>query len=330
MEEELRSLIHLMLLRKASDAHFTLQGGILHFHLRCLGCMDRQDDGLFDGHLFQYLKYIANLDLGESAKPQSGNFNRIYQGRSLEFRFSLLCTNEVQTGVLRLLDHCHLQSLKDICTDSFQERVFQSLCKGRQGLVLFSGPTGSGKTTTLHVLLRTASLQYHRQVISLEDPIEIRDAAYLQLQINEKSGFTYEAGIEQLLRHDPDIIMLGEIRNAATAQMAIRAALSGHSVFSTVHAKTCAEVLVRMQEFGIPEQQLHAALTFVSTQRLVTLRSRQERRCVYEILYGQQLVSFFQTDRLSIEHKTMKDLLWEAYLNGEITEETYSEECTFE
>ena len=328
LEEELQAFIHLMLMRKASDAHFFIREGVFHFQLRCLGKMEHQDDGLFDGRLFHYLKYIAHLDLGDLAKPQSGNFYRRFHGKTLQFRFSLLCTNEMQTGVLRLLDHSQFEQIEDICTDKNQQQILRSLCQGRQGLALFSGPTGSGKTTTLHVLLKEAAHQYHRQVISLEDPIEIYDEHYLQLQVNEKSGFTYEVGIEQLLRHDPDIIMIGEIRNEKTAQMAVRAALSGHSVFSTVHAKSCIEVFNRLQELGVDRQQLHAILTFVSTQRLIRQKQKMKRECIYEILYGEELERYCATNTLNKEHQTMEDLLKKAYDEGTITKETYEFEHT--
>lgn len=328
MERELQSLIQLMVTRKASDAHFSMREGVLHFQLRCMGKMDQQDDGLFDERLFQYLKYIAHLDLGDLAKPQSGNFQRRYHEKTMQFRFSLLCTNEMQTGVLRLLDHTRFSNLSDICRDGQQQQIFRSLCKGRQGLALFSGPTGSGKTTTLHVLLKEAAVRYHRQVISLEDPIEIQDDHYLQLQVNEKSGFTYEVGIEQLLRHDPDVIMIGEIRNERTAQMAVRAALSGHSVFSTVHAKSCTEVFSRLREFGIEDRQMQAVLTFVSTQRLVVLAKERERECIYEILYGDALHNYCKTHTLEKTHRTIDDLLADALKLGKITKEEYDDEST--
>ena len=327
MERELQSLIHLMVVRRASDAHFTLRDGQLHLQLRCLGAMDEQDDGLFDVRLFQYLKYVAGLDLGDLARPQSGKLFRSYQGKPLQFRFSLLCTNEMQTGVLRLLDHYRFESLEDICTDPRQREVLHAPSRGRQGLALFSGPTGSGKTTTLHVLLRRASLRYHRQVITLEDPIEIADSAYIQLQVNERSGFTYEAGIEQLLRHDPDVLMIGEIRSEKSAQMAVRAALSGHSVFSTVHAKSCQEVFARMLEFGISEEQLSATLSFVSTQRLLARKDGQGRMCVYELLYGEGLLSYVHTRQLPKTHATVSMQIRGAYEQGMISEEAMRYEC---
>ena len=115
MEELLSSLIHLMLARQASDAHFVLKEGRLHFQLRCLGKMDDQDDGIFDAKLFQYLKYVSHLDLGDLARPQSGNLTRVYHGKKLQFRFSLLCTNEIQTGVLRLLNQHSFKTLEEIC-----------------------------------------------------------------------------------------------------------------------------------------------------------------------------------------------------------------------
>ena len=330
MEELLSSLIHLMLARQASDAHFVLKEGRLHFQLRCLGKMDDQDDGIFDAKLFQYLKYVSHLDLGDLARPQSGNLTRVYHGKKLQFRFSLLCTNEIQTGVLRLLNQHSFKTLEEICSDPQQQKVLLSLCQGRQGLSLFSGPTGSGKTTTLHVLLRTAALCCQKQVITLEDPIEIQDSNYVQLQINEKSGLTYETGIEQLLRHDPDVIMIGEIRSSATARMALRAALSGHSVFTTVHANTCSEVLTRLLEFGVEQHEMRQIVSFVSTQRLVMKADREGRMCLYEMLYGDDLNDYFQRGHLPKSHRTMKQQLLNAFHQGYIAEEGLLDEVSYE
>lgn len=326
MEEVLQSLIHLMRMRKATDAHFTLSANRLQLRLRCLNGMEDGDNGLFDARLFHYLKYIAGLDLGDLAQPQSGNFTRRHQGQELQFRFSLLCTGALQTGVLRMLDHHFFTAIAQICHDETQCALFHELCQKKHGMALFSGPTGSGKTTTLHALLREAALTHHLQVISLEDPIEIHDPHYLQLQVNEKSGFTYEVGIEQLLRHDPDVIMIGEVRNPITARMLVRAALSGHMVFSTVHAKSCCEVIHRLQEFGIEPIELKDTLCFVSTQRLLLRHDEQGRECIYEILQGDELRHYLQTHQLFATHCTIDEEIRKAWQKKRIAETVLAKE----
>ena len=145
------------------------------------------------------------------------------------------------------------------------------------------GLTGSGKSTTLHALLKRIATTHRLQVVSLEDPIEIHDDAYLQLQINEKNNFTYEQGIRQLLRHDPDVIIRSVRSDFSTAQMVLRCALSGHMVF-TLHAKCCSEAIKRLNEFGISNEELLHTLTAVCAQRLYPSLQAEGRVCIYEIL----------------------------------------------
>lgn len=318
MESELRSLIHLMVARHATDAHLTLRFGRLTLRLRCPERMIDDDSGLFDGRLLHYLKYISHLDLGAMSTPQSGSFTRQYQDRLLQFRFACLGTQQLQTGVLRLLNLQDLTRIEEICNDADKRALFHALCHQRHGLALLSGPTGSGKSTTLHALMHEAATFNHLQVITLEDPIEITDSSYVQLQVNEKNGFTYEVGIRELLRHDPDIIMIAEVRSVETAHMIVRAALSGHMVFTTVHAKSCAEVFARMREFGVPMHDLRQTVTFVSTQRLLLNAERNGKECIYEVLHGEALRRFMEEERLPAGHLSIEEEIKSAWERGRI------------
>ena len=250
--------------------------------------------------------------------PQSGSFTRQYQDRLLQFRFACLGTQQLQTGVLRLLNLQDLTRIEEICNDADKCALFHALCHQRHGLALLSGPTGSGKSTTLHALMHEAATFNHLQVITLEDPIEITDNNYVQLQVNEKSGFTYEVGIRELLRHDPDIIMIAEVRSVETAHMIVRAALSGHMVFTTVHAKSCAEVFARMREFGVPMHDLRQTVTFVSTQRLLLNAERNGKECIYEVLHGEALRRFMEEERLPAGHLSIEEEIKSAWERGRI------------
>lgn len=300
MQKTLDQLISLAMQKQASDVHFYCHNNNLRIMLRSKQGMEEIHSAVFNIRLFHYLKYIADLDLGNSDKPQSGSFSIKRNNCSLFFRFSLISTYDTQTGVLRILNNHNRISLEQLSNDSTQTAIFQGWVQQTSGMVILSGPTGSGKTTTLYALLsRIAEIGKHK-IMTLEDPIEIYDERFVQLAINEAAGFTYEEGIRQFMRHDPDVIMIGEIRDAYSARMAYRCALSGHMVFSCVHAKNSMEALKRLNELGISNQDLTDTLTAVCSQRLYPhLLKEKERICIYEILQGSHL-------REALAHKSVK------------------------
>lgn len=290
MKEQLRQLIHLALLHHASDLHFVCQQHQVSVKLRGPHGMEELHSALVDEALFHYLKYIANLDLGNSDHAQSGSFAMEVDGQSLYFRFSLICSFFMQTGVLRILNNHKQIHLQDLSDDPAQIALFHTWTKQNQGMVLMSGPTGSGKSTTLHAILDEIAKQGTRKIMTLEDPIEMYDERYVQLAVNEAQGFSYEEGIRQLMRHDPDVIMIGEIRDPDSAKMAYRCALTGHMVFSTIHAKNAQEALKRLRELGVEESELQNTLSAVCAQRLYPKKADpQTRICIYEILSGAAL-----------------------------------------
>lgn len=296
MQEKLDQMLHLAKQHQATDIHFVMRKGKLSTSMRGLYGMEDIYCPAIDLSLFHYLKYLSNLDLGNQSVPQSGNFQYVYQGEQLFFRFSLLTTIHMQTAVLRILNNHEEIALEDLTSDKQQIASFLNWTKVRSGLVVLSGPTGSGKTTTLHAILHKIAQGHRLQVVSLEDPIEIFDDSYLQLQVNEKNKFTYEEGIKQLMRHDPDVIMIGEIRDPKSAQMLLRSALSGHLIFTTIHAKCCLEAIKRLNEFGLSNEDLKHTLTAVVSQRLYPSKRKTGRICIYEIMEQDAL-------DYSLEHK---------------------------
>lgn len=304
MEELLDSLLSIIVKYRATDVHFTLRDDKLKMSVRGnIGIIDIKER--FDVTLFHYLKFISHLDLGVSNVPQSGNFAYFYQGKELFFRFSFIQTNQLQTAVLRILNNHQAIKLVDLSKQLEQYKTFQKWCSFRSGLTIISGPTGSGKTTTLHAMLEEISENHQLKVITLEDPIEIQSDNYLQLQINEKANFTYENGIKQLLRHDPDVIMIGEIRDCETAQSLIRCALSGHMVFTTLHAKTCKEAILRLLDFNISKNDLKEVLTGVTNQRIYPSKNRKGRVCVYEVVDKKELEFYFQQQEFQGNHNSI-------------------------
>lgn len=292
MEEVMESLLQEIMKYKASDIHFTFKHGKMIVSFRNNFGFIRNET--YDPQLFHYLKYISHLDLGYLLGAQSGNFNYTFKKKDLFFRFSCIQTAQTQSGVLRVLNNHSKIHLDKLSKDVKQTEIFNSWCLFRGGLTIVSGPTGSGKTTTLHALLETIALDNQLNVVTLEDPIEIQSDNYLQFQINEKADFTYQEGIKQLLRHDPDVIMIGEVRDEQSAKMLVRCALSGHMVFTTLHAKSCKEAITRLLNFGVKQEDLKEVLSALTNQRIFPTKNRKGKICVYEILQKQDLNYYFK------------------------------------
>lgn len=324
MQSILYQLISLAMRKEATDIHFHYHHDTLKIMMRCKQGMEEVQSAVFNGKLFHYLKYIADLDLGNSDKPQSGSFTFEWENTTLFFRFSLITSYDTQTGVLRILNNHHKLALKQLSDDSKQTAIFAGWCKQTSGMVILSGPTGSGKTTTLYALLSEIADIGRHKIMTLEDPIEIHDERFVQLAVNEASGFTYEEGIRQFMRHDPDVIMIGEIRDSYSARMAYRCALSGHMVFSCVHAKNAAEALKRLNELGVKNQDLKDTLTAVCSQRLYPHRQKEkERICIYEILQGTQLQDAL-ANKPPQKHEDIYAKIKQAIQKGLISEEAAS------
>lgn len=319
MQEKMDHMLHIAAQHQATDIHFVVKQEKVSVSMRGLYGMEDIFSPAIDLTLFRYLKYMSNLDLGNQTLPQSGNFQYVFQGELLYFRFSLLTTVQMQTAVLRILNNHEPIALESLTTDKQQYASFLSWTKVRSGLVVLSGPTGSGKTTTLHAILHKIAQEHRLQVVSLEDPIEIFDDSYLQLQINEKNKFTYEEGIKQLMRHDPDVIMIGEIRDPKSAQMLLRSALSGHLIFTTIHAKCCREAIKRLNEFGLHNDELLHTLSAVVSQRLYPMKGKKGRVCIYEIMEQEALAYCLQEHTEPKDYQNIYHRIAAAVAAGKIT-----------
>jgi type II secretory ATPase GspE/PulE/Tfp pilus assembly ATPase PilB-like protein len=283
MEENLLMLLSFALSKHASDIHFVLSHNTLQIKLRKIDGIEELHQDFWNKNLFEYLKFISGFDLTSPYLPQSGQFVRTIQNKTICFRFSMIYNQNLQTGVLRMLNTKKDLKIEELTHNKTAVDFMRSLTHCRQGLILSSGPTNSGKTTTIHAILHEIAVQSAYKVVSLEDPIEIEDESYLQLQINEAQGFTYEKGIEELMRHDPDVIFIGEIRNPTTAAMTLRIALSGHLCFGTIHSSTGRETVQRLLDFGLDEHDLQNTLTAILAQRLYKTADGFGRECIYEI-----------------------------------------------
>ena len=219
---------------------------------------------------------MAELDIAEKRVPQDGRFKVRMPGKTIDFRVSIMPSVHGEDAVIRILDKESISEqfteLKlDILGFPEQElRRFRKYIREPYGMVLVTGPTGSGKTTTLYAALSEIK-SIEDKIVTIEDPVEYQLRGITQIPINEKKGLTFARGLRSILRHDPDKIMVGEIRDPETAQIAIQSALTGHLVFTTVHANNVVDVLGRFLNMGVEPYQFVSALNCVMAQRLVRL-----------------------------------------------------------
>jgi general secretion pathway protein E/type IV pilus assembly protein PilB len=215
------------------------------------------------------LKLLANLNVIETRRPQDGHLDVTAETYSLDVRISIVPTIWGESVVLRLLNRSDAPFSLDSLGFTGQHRLtITKLLSLTAGLVLVTGPTGSGKTTTLAALLKELS-RNHAKIISIEDPVEYRIEGITQIQVNEELSLSFDALLRRMFRQDPDIMMIGEIRDTETAELAVRAALTGHLVFATLHTNNAAEAIYRLQDMGIPPYLVAAVLRAVIAQRLV-------------------------------------------------------------
>ena len=261
----------------ASDVHLELQQQGLHIKYRLDGVLQSvtRVESLATAHqVISRIKVLADLDISEHRVPQDGRFRVVHDGRGIDFRVSIMPNMAGEDAVLRVLDRKHLTGQFEALT--LDRLSFSTEVKGfiRQaatlpyGLLLVTGPTGSGKTTTLYAAMSEINTGLDK-IITIEDPIEYQLSGILQIPVNEKKGLTFAKGLRSILRHDPDKIMVGEIRDSETAQIAVQAALTGHQVFTTVHANNVFDVIGRFINMGVDSYSLVAALTGIMAQRLV-------------------------------------------------------------
>lgn len=220
--------------------------------------------------LIAYFKYLGDMDVGEHRRPQSGSCKMILENQERDLRFSTMTNFHAQESlVIRILNPMETIDLR---SHSFFPQVIdelERLVKYQSGLILFSGPVGSGKTTTMYQLIRNENQEQTKNVICIEDPVEIEEVNFLQIQVNHQAGITYESLLKQSLRHHPDIIIIGEIRDEETAQAVIRAALTGHLILATVHAKNAEGVLPRLMELGVSKELITQVLIGVVFQKML-------------------------------------------------------------
>jgi type IV pilus assembly protein PilB len=264
---------------RASDIHIEANDRDVRVKFRIDGALYQKVDPIditFHQTLISRIKVMSELDIAERRIPQDGRFRVRYKGRTVDFRVSILPSAFGENCVIRILDKEQISeefknlSLDVVGFDPDDIRRFRMYIKEPYGMVLVTGPTGSGKTTTLYGALNEIRNDEDK-IITIEDPVEYVLQGIMQIPVNEKKGLTFARGLRSILRHDPDKVMVGEIRDEETAQIAIQSALTGHLVFTTVHANNVIDVIGRFLNMGVEPYNFVSSLNCVLAQRLVRL-----------------------------------------------------------
>jgi type IV pilus assembly protein PilB len=244
------------------------------------------------GAIISRIKVMSELDIAERRIPQDGRFRVRYKGRPIDVRVSIMPSIHGEDAVLRILDKESLSerfrklSLDVVGFDDHHIRKFRRYIREPYGMILVTGPTGSGKTTTLYAALSEIKSDEDK-IVTIEDPVEYQIKGVTQIPVNERKGLTFARGLRSILRHDPDKIMVGEIRDIETAQIAIQSALTGHLVFTTVHANNVVDVIGRFLNMGVEPYNFVSALNCILAQRLVRVICENCRR---EVRYERELL----------------------------------------
>jgi type IV pilus assembly protein PilB len=265
--------------RRASDIHIETRDDSVVIKFRIDGVLTQAMPPIGKEHhstVISRIKVMSELDISERRVPQDGRFRVKYNGRAIDFRVSIMPSIHGEDAVLRVLDKESMSekfrtlTLDVVGFDEDDLRRFRRYIKEPYGMVLVTGPTGSGKTTTLYAGISEIKTEEDK-IITIEDPVEYQLKGITQIPVNEKKGLTFARGLRSILRHDPDKIMVGEIRDGETANIAIASALTGHLVFTTVHANNVVDVIGRFLNMGVEPYNFVSALNCILAQRLVRL-----------------------------------------------------------
>lgn len=263
----------------ASDIHIesTANGLVIKYRIDGVLSVSNRTPGTdVAEQIISRIKVLADLDISERRTPQDGRFKVAVKDREIDFRVSVMPSIYGEDAVLRILDkqdladHMHGVRLTSLGFDDETVAVMRNLANDPYGMVLVTGPTGSGKTTTLYAMISEIN-RVDDKIITIEDPVEYQLPGILQIPVNEKKGLTFARGLRSILRHDPDRIMVGEIRDPETAQIAVQSALTGHLVFTTIHANNVFDVIGRFSQMSVDPYSFVSALNGILAQRLIRL-----------------------------------------------------------
>lgn len=321
--------------QNASDIHFYpfINENKINIYFRQLGHRNfvRTVNVSVYRMILTYLKFSSGMDIGETRRPQNGTLPFESKDREkYSLRLSTLPLTTIESITIRILPQENQLTLEQLFLFPSQHKKMKRWLIKPFGMILFTGPTGCGKTTTMYALLESMLRERSFQAITLEDPVEKKLDDVLQVEINETAGITYQTGLKAALRHDPDILMIGEIRDQQTAEFAVRASLTGHLVLSTLHAKDAKGTIDRLIDLGIDRLQLRQTLLAVAAIELLPIIAHgktKRRAAIVELLDGKILDNFIKGDetiRMNKYH-SFDYLRKKAFVYGFISKEVFEE-----
>lgn len=295
MDELFEKIIYRALTQKATDIHFVLRKH-LSIQFRIFGQLCHYDDMEIDegSKLMNYMKYKSSINTNHRLLPQTGDLKITISKKVYYLRVSYLPSTEFESIVIRILNNHDILTIDQLTYQQETKDFLQWLTHQKSGLFLISGATGSGKSTTLYTILHTIIQQYQLNIITIEDPIEIHLDHCLQIELNEKLGITYQQTLKQILRHDPDIIMIGEIRDEQTAKIAITCALTGHLVLTTIHASNAPLSLKRLMNLGVEQVDVMDVVIGAMSQQILYHPKKQQLLVLSEIMNQKQIINYLQ------------------------------------
>ena len=287
------SLFYQAIKKKSSDIHIEMHEFKAEVRYRVDGVLTKhiELDKNIMSLVISRIKVVSNLDISEKRVPQDGRTQIKVAGKTLDIRISILPTFYGERVVMRILMQSEdILSIKELGFPSYITDELESVLGNSYGMVLVTGPTGSGKSTTLHSLLHQV-VSEEKNIITVEDPVEYKSNKFSQIQVNNKVGLTFATGLRSILRQDPDIIMLGEIRDSETASIAVQSALTGHLLFSTLHTNRAPAAITRLIDMGVERFLISSSLLAVLAQRLVR-KLCSDCKCADDSLASHNLFGF--------------------------------------
>lgn len=260
-----------------------------------------------------HFKFLAGMNTGERRIPQNGSFSNA--DWHYDFRVSTVPTFYGESMVIRLFPQQLFHSLDSLFVFPEHVQFFKKLCFIDFGLMVISGPTGAGKSTSVYTLLQEISRVTNRHIITIEDPIEQKIEPFIQMEVNSKAGMTFHEGLRSMLRHDPDVIFIGEIRDKETAKIAIRASLTGHLVLSTMHAATAEQVIARFLDFEISPLDVKQTLVTSICQRLIC-HPIYKRKSIIEYLERHEIEQLLTYPMKTLRYETLSSWMKKAEVKG--------------
>lgn len=302
MKELFEKILYRALKQHATDIHLYLEKQ-LKIQFRIYGDLYEFDVYPFEQgeRLMNYIKYQSSINTNYRLSPQTGDFHISLENKVYALRVSYLPSLDFESIVIRILNNHKPISLNKLTRLKNIQDYLYSLVYRESGLFLISGATGSGKSTTLYAIIDEISQLHTKNIITIEDPIEMEKEGCLQIELNEKLGITYQNCLKQILRHDPDVIMIGEIRDEKTAAIALTCALTGHLVLTTIHASNAKMALKRIMNLGIQSTDLQDVLIGSLSQKLIYDKDNQDVIVIAELLDRNQIKHYLSKDYIEYD-----------------------------